>query len=112
MGISVQALDAVYGRPAAGVRTRIERSINGRWSACSDAETDQRGHVGEWSGQKFERGLYRIVFESDRYFVSLGYRAAYTEIVVMFRMQDEADSAQIQVQFSPYSYSTYLGSFG
>ncbi len=110
MGITAQALDGVYGRSAAGVRARLERADDGCWNAVASAETDGEGWVSEWRGQRFERGLYRIVFDSDYYFVGLGLRAAYPEITVMFRMQDEADSYQIKVLLSPYSYSTYFGS--
>ncbi|WP_433256953.1 hydroxyisourate hydrolase [Streptosporangium sp. CA-135522] len=110
MGISAQALDSVYGRSAAGVRARLERAEDSHWSAVADAETDGEGCITEWCGQKFERGLYRIVFDSDYYFVSLGLSAAYPEISVIFRMQHEADSYQIKVMLSPYSYSTYFGS--
>ncbi|MEV7014056.1 hydroxyisourate hydrolase [Streptosporangium sp. NPDC051022] len=110
MGITAQALDGVYGRSAAGVRARLERVAEDGWSAVADAETDSEGCISEWRGRRFERGLYRIVFDSDYYFVGLGLRAAYPEISVIFRMQDEAESYQIKVLLSPYSYSTYFGS--
>jgi len=56
-----------------------------------------------------ERGLYRIVFDSDRYFATLGTITAYPEIVVIFRMPSESRSFQVHVALSPYSYSTYFG---
>ncbi|MGW5259495.1 hydroxyisourate hydrolase [Microbispora sp. NPDC004025] len=110
MGIALQALDGLYGRPAAGVRVRLERIDNGIWCAEVKAETDHEGRVGEWRGRRFDRGLHRIVFESDSYFVGLGLTAAYPEISITFRMQDETDSYQLQVLLSPYSYSAYFGS--
>ncbi|GAA3514677.1 5-hydroxyisourate hydrolase [Streptosporangium album] len=110
MSITAQALDGVYGRSAAGVRARLERADAGCWDSVAAAETDGDGRISEWRRQKFERGLYRIIFDSDYYFVGLGLSAAYPEITVVFRMQDEADSYQIKVLLSPYSYSTYFGS--
>ncbi|MFF5207850.1 hydroxyisourate hydrolase [Streptosporangium sp. NPDC000396] len=110
MGITAQTLDSVYGRSAAGVRARLERAGNGHWDVVADAETDGDGCIREWRGRKLERGLYRIVFDSDYYFVGLGLSAAYPEITVVFRMQDETDFYQIKVLLSPYSYSTYFGS--
>ncbi|MBG0829053.1 hydroxyisourate hydrolase [Planomonospora sp. ID67723] len=112
MGIAVQTLDGVYGRPAASVRARIEHAGSGQWLVETKAETDHEGRVREWRGRKFDRGLYRIVFESDRYFAALGLVAAYPEIVVMFRIQDDSDACQIQVLLSTYSYSAYFGSLG
>jgi 5-hydroxyisourate hydrolase len=110
MGISAQTMDGVYGRPAAGVRARLERTDNGQWNTVAEAETDHDGRVGEWCAHRLDRGLYRIVFDSDRYFVGLGLSAAYPEIAVMFRVMDGAEACQIQVLLSPYSYSTYFGS--
>ncbi|WP_036320390.1 hydroxyisourate hydrolase [Microbispora sp. ATCC PTA-5024] len=110
MGIAVQALDGVYGRSAAGVRTRLDHADNGGWSSVAEAETDREGRVQMWRGRRFDRGLYRIVLDSDRYFVGLGLSAAYPEVALTFRMRAETDSYQIQVMLSPYSYSAYFGS--
>jgi 5-hydroxyisourate hydrolase len=109
MRITVQALDSMYGRPAAGVHARLERLADPDWRAVVSAETAGDGYILEWQGANFERGLYRLVFDSDHYFVGLGISAAYPEIAVMFRVLDEADSYKIQVTLSPYSYSTYFG---
>jgi 5-hydroxyisourate hydrolase len=111
MGIDVQALDSVYGRPAASVDVRLDRADNGQWVMDARAVTDHEGRVKEWLEHRLERGLYRIVFGSDRYFVGLGLSAAYPEIVVVFRMIDETCTYQIQVLLSPHSYSAYFGSF-
>lgn len=110
MGITAQALDSVYGRTAASVRVRLERNGDGAWHRIADSETDGEGCIHEWRERRFERGLYRIIFETDCYFVTLGLSAAYPEIGVLFRIQDEADSCEIQVFLSPHSYSTYFGS--
>ncbi|GAA4236633.1 5-hydroxyisourate hydrolase [Streptosporangium album] len=110
MSITALALDSVYGRKAAGVRARLERVVNGTWEDIAEVETDYEGCIKQWDGASLERGLYRIVFDSDQYFVALGLSAAYPEISVMFRIQDEVDSYQIQVTLSPYFYSTYFGS--
>ncbi|MEU4578851.1 hydroxyisourate hydrolase [Nonomuraea sp. ATR24] len=111
MGIDVQALDSVYGRPAASVDVRLDRADNGHWVIDAQSVTDHEGRVKEWREHRLDRGLYRIVFGSDRYFVSLGLTAAYPEIVVVFRMTDEACTYQINVLLSPHSYSAYFGSF-
>ncbi|GAA1518904.1 hydroxyisourate hydrolase [Sphaerisporangium rubeum] len=108
MSISAHALDGVYGRSAAGVRARLERDGGGHWHDVAGGETDSEGRISDWCDEKFERGLYRIVFDSDYYFVGLGLTAVYPEVIVTFRMKDEADDYQIQVMFSPYSYSTHF----
>lgn len=109
MSITSQALDSVYGRSAAGVRARLEQAVDLGWRRLGTAETDGDGCIVEWAADHFERGLYRIVFDSDHYFVGLGLSAAYPEITVMFRIADESDSYRIQVTLSPHSYSIYFG---
>ncbi|MDF5757185.1 hydroxyisourate hydrolase [Spongiactinospora sp. TRM90649] len=110
MSITAQALDSVYGRTAAGLRARLESVVDGVWHTVAAAETDSEGYIMEWHAARLDRGLYRIVFDSDHYFVGLGMNAAYPEITVMFRILDSVDSYQIQVTMSPYSYSTFFGS--
>lgn len=110
MGIAVQAQDSVYGRSAAGVRARLEHAENGLWKAVDEAETDPEGRVKSWRFRKFDRGTYRLVLDSGRYFVGLGLSVAYPEISLQFRLQDESDSCQIHILISPCSYSAYFGS--
>src|SRR4051794_33809144 len=112
MSVSAQALDVVYGRPAAGVRVRLERPMADGWAAIARAEADEHGHVRDWVDERLERGPYRIVLDSDSYFANLGVSAAYPEVAVAFVIQDEADACQIQVMLAPYSCSMFFGARG
>jgi 5-hydroxyisourate hydrolase len=107
--ISIQVLDGTYGQSAAGVRARLERFAGNGWTAVADAETSSAGRIEDPVILCLERGLYRIVLDSDRYFAGLGAGAAYPEVVVVFRVRDESDSCQVKVTLSPHSYSAYLG---
>ena len=107
--IVTQVLDGTYGKSAVGVRARLSRASGDDWLTVADAETDNDGCIGEWHTWHLERGLYRIVFNSDGYFAKLGTATAYPEIVVVFRTGDESLLFQVQVTLAPYSYSTYFG---
>jgi 5-hydroxyisourate hydrolase len=107
--ILTQVVDGTYGKTAVGVRARLSRASGNAWSPVADAVTDGDGCIQEWHLRPLERGLYRIVFDSDEYFANLGAASAYPEIVVMFRMENESRLFQVQVTLSPYSYSTYFG---
>jgi len=109
MKIFTQVLDGTYGKSAVGVHARLARADDGGWATVADAETNQDGRIEEWDSRYMDRGLYRIVFDSDSYFASLGAAAAYPEVVVIFRMQNDARVFQVQVTLAPYSYSTYFG---
>lgn len=112
MSVSAQALDGVFGRPAAGIRARLERAGAVGWVVMGDAESDAEGHITDWADQPLEKGPYRIVFDSDHYFSGLGVGTAYPEIAVTFRVQDGADTCQVQVLLTPHSYSMYFGTRG
>jgi 5-hydroxyisourate hydrolase len=109
MTVSAQALDGVYGKPAAGVRARLEQAVDGRWVSIADAETDVAGSIDDFAPVALKRGPYRIVFDSDQYFGSLGLSAAYPEIAVAFRVRQQPHDYQIQVLMTPHSYSMYFG---
>jgi 5-hydroxyisourate hydrolase len=109
MSVSAQALDGVYGRPAVGVRARLEQSVDGHWSGIAEAETDTNGNIVDFADGVLRRGPYRIVFDSDHYYSGLGVSAAYPEIAVVFRVRAEPHTCQIQVLMTPYSYSMYFG---
>jgi 5-hydroxyisourate hydrolase len=107
--IVTQVVDGAYGKSAAGLRVCLSSATGNAWSTVAEAETDGDGCIKDWNSRHLERGLYRIVFDSDGYFARLGAASAYPEIVVMFRMEDEACLFRVNVTLSPYSYSTYFG---
>lgn len=109
MRILTQVLDSTYGKSAVGVRAHLSRATGDGWTTVAEAETSGDGRIEEWDSWRLERGLYRIVFDSDSYFAGLGTASAYPEVIVVFRMEDESHAFQVQVTLSPYSYSTYFG---
>lgn len=109
MRIATKVVDGAYGKPAAGVCARLSSFTRNSWTTVADAETDGDGCIPEWHSRHLERGLYRIVFDSDGYFARLGTASAYPDISIMFRMDDESRIFQVHVTLSPYSYSTYFG---
>ena len=109
MGITTHVLDGTYGQSAAGVHAYLERASDNGWVTVCDFETNSEGRGGYRDSMQLERGLYRIVFDSDRYFGTLGAITAYPEVVVIFRIPSESRTFQVQVTLSPYSYSTHFG---
>jgi len=110
MRIAAQVLDSTYGKCAVGVRAELARAGDDGWATVALAETDGEGYIADWDACQLERGLYRIVFDSDSYFAGLGSSTAYPEVIVVFKILNESLTFQVQVTLSPYSYSTYFGS--
>jgi len=110
MKIVTQVLDSTYGQSAVGIHARMERSSGADWTKIAEAVTNDEGYIVDWNGAwPFERGVYRIVFDSDSYFAGLGASTAYPEVVVIFRTSDESRTFQVRIMLSPYSYSTFFG---
>jgi 5-hydroxyisourate hydrolase len=109
MRIVAQVLDGTYGKAAVGVRACLSRADENGWTTVAEAETNRDGYIEDWDSWHLDRGLYRIVFDSDSYFAGLGAVTAYPEVAVIFRMQNESVVFQIQLTLAPFSYSTYFG---
>ena len=76
-----------------------------RWEPLNQAQSGQYGCIEEWKGLDLGRGSYRIIFNSDVYFSSLGELAAYPEVGVTFFARGELDTLWIWLALSPYSYT-------
>lgn len=109
MRISAQVLDGTYGKAAVGVRACLARAANNGWSTVVQTQTNSDGYIEDRESWHLERGLYRIVFDSDNYFAGLGAGTAYPEVAVLFRMEDDSARFQVHLTLAPYSYSTYFG---
>ena len=61
-----------------------------------------------------EPGLYRLVFDTRRYFEARKVRAFYPSVIVIFEVGDDPSSRQahyhLPLLLSPFGYSTYRGS--
>ncbi|WIM94427.1 hydroxyisourate hydrolase [Actinoplanes oblitus] len=114
MSISAQAVDVIHGRPAAGIRVRVQRKTSDLgielddWLTVEHAETDGMGYVRADAGQRLGRGPYQLIFDSNAYFATLGLRTAYKEVSVVVRLIGESDFCQLQVRLAPYYYSMYF----
>jgi 5-hydroxyisourate hydrolase len=109
MRIFTQVLDGMYGKPAAGVKAALASAYANSWTTVAEAETDLDGRIEAWAVGRFDRGMYRMVFDSDRYFAGLGTAIAYPEVAVVFRVKSDAHAFQLQVTLAPHSYSAYFG---
>lgn len=110
MSLSTHVLDAALGRPAAGVRVRLESRENSAsaWVIIAEAVTDTDGRVGEFTQDGPPAGMHRLVFDTAAYFA--GQPSFYPEVIVAFLIVDGADHHHVPLLLSPFAYSTYRGS--
>ena len=111
MSLSSHVLDAVHGRPAAGVRVRWERWHQDAWEQVAEVRTDDDGRVRNWhTTHPTTEGTHRLVFDSGGYFAGQGVKTFYPEVVVVFEVTDPDAHHHVPLLLSPFAYSTYRGS--
>ena len=106
MSVSTHVLDAVAGRPAAGVRVVLERRDGADWTALAERATDTDGRIADLAATA-GAGVYRLRFDVEGY---LGADTFYPEVAVTFRITDAAAHHHVPLLLSPFAYSTYRGS--
>ncbi len=110
-------LDVARGRPAAGVHVALEvqRGDGGDggdgWRLIGRGETDADGRLRTLipTGDAAP-GVYRLIFETRRYFDTLGQRGLYPRVVVEFEVAAGEAHYHVPLLLSPFGYSTYRGS--
>ncbi|MFG3339293.1 hydroxyisourate hydrolase [Glycomyces sp. NPDC048151] len=100
--VSTHVLDAVLGRPAAGVRVTLSRLDGG---APQTAVTDADGRVSGWAT---EPGPHRIRFATGDWFAARDIPTFYPEVEISFTAA--AGHSHVPLLLSPFAYSTYRGS--
>ena len=113
MSISTHVLDAIAGRPAAGVSVTLSVRLAGDWVVVSERHTDAEGRIADFLGPAgpTERGTdvqdYQLRFDTGGYF---GAGTFYPEVNITFRVSDAGAHHHVPLLISPYAYTTYRGS--
>ncbi len=106
MTLSTHVLDAMSGKPAAGVAVTLTDAAG---APLTTAATDDDGRIGKL-GDDLPAGLYRLHFDTGSYFAALDVPTFYPEVVIAFEITDAGGKYHVPVLLSPYAYSTYRGS--
>jgi 5-hydroxyisourate hydrolase len=111
--ITTHVLDTSRGRPAAGVPVVLEQSAgDDRWRAIGRGETDADGRLGGLMSNTAAPmpGVYRLVFDTQRYFQILGVRTFYPRVIVVFETTPGETHYHVPLLVGPFGYTTYRGS--
>ena len=126
--ITTHVLDAVLGKPAAGISIRLETRQSFGWSEVSRGEeklSREEDFAGEWVAVSagttdadgrcrdlapdVAQGLYRLTFFTGPYLKGKGRSTIYPEISITFICAGEAHY-HLPLLLSDNSYTTYRGS--
>ena len=110
--VTTHILDTSRGRPAAGVQVLLEyRGEGGDWQSISRGTTDIDGRLKTLhpDSKPLSPGVYRLTFDTGRYFETQGAAAFYPEVVVVFETAPGEKHYHVPLLLSPFGFSTYRG---
>jgi 5-hydroxyisourate hydrolase len=106
--ISTHVLDAVPGKPAAGIAVRLEQKNHAGWTMIAESETDADGRCSKLAFVH-SAATYRFTFAVGEYFALHGRSSIYPEITITF-IVDGQQNYHIPLLLSDNSFTTYRGS--
>jgi 5-hydroxyisourate hydrolase len=110
--ISTHVLDTARGRPAAGVPVTLEVEAAGGWQMVGQGTTNADGRLSDLISAEasLDAGVYRLSFDTARYFAGQQLESFYPQVTVVFKVSDAAQHYHVPLLLSPFGYSTYRGS--
>ncbi len=108
--VTTHVLDAVSGRPAAGIEVVLHQQEGAGWTELVTGRTDEDGRIADFGPVDLQPGVYRVSFAVAPYFAGRGQQAFYPEVVIAFSLTDPQAHYHVPLLLSPYAYSTYRGS--
>ncbi len=110
--LSSHILDISKGSPAPNVKVDLERLMpNKEWMTIASESTDSNGRIGNFLvfGKGDNKGIYKLKFYTENYFISQKLETFYPFIEVIFEIKDDKHY-HVPITVSPFGYSTYRGS--
>ncbi|HSK95944.1 MAG TPA: hydroxyisourate hydrolase, partial [Euzebyales bacterium] len=91
--ISTHVLDTARGRPAAGVRVRLEAATTDGWDSVGATTTDDDGRAADLLGsdERVDPGVYRLIFDTGAWFAERGVPCFHPHVTVAFEITDGDD---------------------
>ena len=111
--ISTHVLDTTRGTPAEGIAVSLEFHTSANdWKKIGTGTTNSDGRLTDLfpDSHLFQPGIYRLTFETGKYFNSKGTTAFYPYVEVVFEISDTKRNYHVPLLLNPYGYSTYRGS--
>ena len=105
MSVSTHVLDAVAGRPAAGIAVRLLAGD----SLLAEGVTDDDGRC-RLTEEATAAGPHRLVFATGPWSARHGRETFYPEVVLTFAVREPAEHHHVPLLLAPFAYSTYRGS--
>jgi len=109
--ITSHVLDTALGRPATGVRVRLDMlDADGQARTVAERTTNEQGRITDFVPPgALGAQTYRLTFDTGSYFAASGRPVFYPHVDVVFTVVDADEHHHIPLLLSPFGYSTYRG---
>lgn len=104
MSVVVEVVDCTFGQAAEGIPVALLREVDGAWQQEVATRTDQVGRVPDL-GTATARGRYRLLFDLDGYFPTLGVEPFQSRLDVTFRIFQASEQVHFLLMVTPTSSS-------
>lgn len=110
--ITTHVLDTSLGRPAEGVPATLSIESSEGWRLLGKGTTNDDGRILDLlpEDSTVEAGVYRLVFNTGKYFAAHKLESFYPLVTVVFKIENPAQHYHVPLLLSPFGYSTYRGS--
>ncbi|MDF0605486.1 hydroxyisourate hydrolase [Neisseriaceae bacterium TC5R-5] len=109
--LSVHVLNLQDGLPSAGVEVRLEKQDDMQWTLLNKGVTNEQGRISALypEGKPLEKGIYRVTFQTGKWFKEHQSTTFFPEIPVVFEVDGKLPHYHIPLLISPYGFSSYRG---
>lgn len=110
--ITTHVLDTSIGKPGSNFTIKLQgKKQNGSWQTVTQGVTNKDGRIGDLlaPGRICEPGIYKMSFNTARYFEDNNTKGFYPEVEIQFTVFDD-QHYHVPLLINPFGYSTYRGS--
>lgn len=110
--VTTHVLDTSVGSPGENITIRLKKPvIGGHWQTITQGVTNADGRIPDLlpPNRNLKPGNYKMVFETENYFIKNNIRGFYPEVEIQFTVFDDAHY-HVPLLINPFGYSTYRGS--
>ncbi|WP_067564722.1 hydroxyisourate hydrolase [Nocardia acidivorans] len=108
--VTTHVLDTALGRPAAGVRVRLERLDAASPALLATGVTDTDGRITELGPDHLESACHRLVFDVAAYASATGQDYFLTAVDISFSPTGGRAHYHVPLLLSPFACTAYRGS--
>lgn len=105
--ISTHVLDTSAGTPGAGIAVSLQKPNGSGWEEIEKGSTNADGRVNFQT--ILGAGTYQLVYDVEAY-LKKGGRGFYTQIPIVFKVEEINRKYHIPLLLNPFGYTTYRGS--